>query len=70
MNIEDNKINCYIHYYEYDMSYEHPLLVIQGLHMPSGYEIDRDTGEITKQVCICHAYDPAECVCSYPWEES
>lgn len=60
-------MRAYIHYGEYDYAKQYPTLIVQGENMSSGYEIDPDTGEIIKQVCICFARDEWECCCSYDW---
>lgn len=62
-------MNIYIHYSEYDYAKERPTLVIQGDYSSSGYDLDKDTGEIIRQVCLCAARDPSECCCTYDWQD-
>ena len=61
------KINCYIHYSEYDFGMNRPTLVIQGVFGSIGYDVDPDTGEL-ERVCICAAWNVNECTCG-AWDE-
>jgi hypothetical protein len=59
-----NEINAYIYYHEYDYGKNNPVLVIQGDFGSNGYDVNTETGELTR-TCICFAYTDSECVCGY-----
>jgi hypothetical protein len=45
----------------------YPVLVLEGDCWIRGYDIDKNTGELTQQ-CICHARYSGECACDYNWK--
>lgn len=58
------ELKAYITYS--DENSQFPTLVVQGKFGSRGYDIDKDTGELTR-VCICSAWNANECACGY-WD--
>lgn len=61
---DENEVESYIHYHEYDFEKISPTLVIRGLFGSIGYDVNKDTGELTR-CCICAAHSDNECCCGY-----
>lgn len=59
---EDKEVDSYIHYHEYDFTKDRPTLIVRGLFGCHGYDVDIETGELTR-VCICASRHDSECVC-------
>lgn len=45
----------------------YPTLVLQGDFGSVGYDLDKDTGELTR-ICICYAHNSNECTC-WAWDQ-
>lgn len=58
----DLEVDSYIHYHEYDWGKKRPTLVVRGLFGSQGYDVDVETGELTR-TCICAARHDSECCC-------
>lgn len=60
----DNRsgVSCHIYYSEYDYVQSRPTLVLQGEFGSIGYDVDPETGDLTR-CCICFAYHETECSC-------
>jgi len=54
--------NCYLHYNEYDFDKQFPTLIIQTERDSIGYDVNLETGEVTR-TCICEARSSNECCC-------
>jgi len=46
----------------------YPTLVMEGDGWLRGYDINKETGELTP-CCICAARYSGECCCDYDWKE-
>ena len=58
------ELTAYIHYNEYDFSKKYPTLIVQGDFGSHGYDIDVNTGELSR-CCICSSRSSYDCVCGY-----
>ena len=41
----------------------YPMLIIEVDGNTIGYDIDKETGKVGKQVCTCNAWNESECCC-------
>lgn len=63
-----DKLECYIHYSEYDLNHNHPTLIISGQLGNIGYNLDPTTGAVEERTCVCSAWCIDECACG-AWDE-